>query len=127
MALAVDLRQAAGLTFDNLFALWAAGNNELKDALTTFAALTLPIFPDADPTGRPLANWAIFIGSLANQMQSFSLAIPPLRVPYEQLLTGADYVYRICWLGFKPTTKSPQITIPQQDALLAAYNATVGA
>lgn len=123
MASATDLRQAAGQVFDNLFALWTLGDNRLKNALAGFAADSLVIFPDAEPVGRPLGNWGIFMSSFADLMPSFGITIPPSKIPYEQLVTATDYVYRICWLGARPTSESPQITLVQQAALLAAYNA----
>lgn len=123
MAFAVDLRQAAGQSFDNLFALFILGDNQLKNALAAFSEDALPIFPDSEPVGRPVGNWAIIMASLAATMPSFSITIPPSKIPYEQLVAASDYVYRICWLAARPTSESPQITLAQQDALLAAYNA----
>jgi hypothetical protein len=123
MAFAVDLRQAAGQAFDNLFALWVLGENRLKNALAAFSTDVGPIFPDSEPVGRPLGNWTIFMASLAATMPSFGITIPPSKIPYEQLVLATDYVYRICWLGAGPTSESPQITLAQENALLAAYNA----
>lgn len=121
MATATTLPHAAGQAFDNLFALWAAGNNQLKNALAGFSALVLPIFPDAEPVGRPVGNWAILMSSLAFQMPPFST---PQRVPYEQLVAAANYVYKTCWLAARATPSAPAVTNAQQTALLAAYNAS---
>jgi hypothetical protein len=123
MASAADLTQAAGQAFDNLFPLWAAGDNLLKSALALFAEDVLPIFPDPDPVGRPLGNWAIFMSSLANLMPTVAIVVPPTKIEYEQLVLATDYVYRICWIGSRPTPGAPAITSGQQAALLAAYNA----
>lgn len=121
MATAANLPQAAGQSFTNLFALWDVGGNSFKNAVAAFAAALLPVFADADATGRPLANWLVLIASIAAQMPS---GTPPTKVDYTIFfVTANDYVYRICWLGAKPSPQSPQITTAQQTALLAAYNA----
>lgn len=120
MATATDLQEAAGQSFHNLFVLWAPGGNNLRTAVAAFAAALLPVFPNSDAVGRPIAAWLILIASLAQQMPSVTA---PTQIQYELLVTAADYVYRICWLGAKPTPGSPNITSAQQTALLVAYNA----
>jgi len=121
MAAAATLEEAAGQAFDNLFELWKFGASALKDAVTQFEEALLPTFPESDAVGLPIAAWLIVIASLAEQM-------PPeaepgvVVVPYGDLVAAADYVYRICWLGAKPTPTSPDITTAQQTALLLAYN-----
>jgi len=120
MATAADLPQAAGQSFDNLFQLWTPGGDTLKSALAAFATTLLPTFLEQDTVGRPIANWLIAIAAQAQQMPS---VVAPAQVPYTMLQTSADYVYRICWLGAKATSDSPQITNAQQTALLTAYNA----
>lgn len=120
MATAVSLAQAAGQSFDNLFALWSPGGDGLRTAVLAFATNLLPVFPDSDVVSRPIASWLILIQSFGTQMASVTA---PAQVPYEQLVAVANYVYRICWLGAKPTPQSPNITTAQQTALLAQYNA----
>ena len=120
MATASTLQEAAGQSFENLFLLWIGGDDGLKDALAAFAAAVLPIFPDQDPTGRPLSDWATVIFALSARIPSVSLLE---KTPYENLVFASDYVYRICWLGARPTPESPAISAGQQALLLAAYNA----
>jgi hypothetical protein len=118
MASAATLPQAAGQSFDNLFTLWAAGGFVLRNAIAAFSTLALDIFPESQPVGHPLANWAVVIASLSRQQTS------PFSAPMEFLTAAVDYVYRICWLASKPTAFAPAISGAQQDALLAAYNAS---
>lgn len=121
MATAATLPQAAGQSFDNLFALWVAGGNTLRSALAAFAAALLPTFPDQDQVARPIADWLTIIAATAQQMPSLTA---PSKVDYTLLFVPAnDYVYRICWLAAKPSVNSPDITTAQQTAVLAAYNA----
>lgn len=121
MATAASLPQAAGQSFDNLFALWEVGGNTLKNALLAFANAVLPVFPDADATGRPIANWLTLVASIATQMPSLTV---PNKADYTVFfVTANDYVYRLCWLAAKPSPQSPQITGAQQAAVLTAYNA----
>ncbi len=119
MATAANLTQAAGQSFNNLFAIWETGGNTLRTKLTAFEASLLPLFPDQAPVGRPIANWLVLIASSAANIPS---VVAPALIPYEQLVTAADYIYRICWLAAKPTAQSPAITTAQQTAILAAYN-----
>lgn len=118
MASATTLSQAAGQSFDNLFALWAGVPTALKSALVQFSSSVLSIFPESDQVGHPLADWGIVIASLSRQPTS------SFRPPQEFLTVAVDYVYRICWLGAKPTASAPSITETQRSALLAAYNAS---
>ena len=116
MATAANLEQAAGQSQDNLFTLWLPQTNALRNALLAFMTDLLPVFPDGDVTGRPVANWLVLIGSLASQM--------PVGPPYDQLVTAVDYIYRCCWLSagvFGPTPLP--ITNAQRAAVLASYNA----
>jgi hypothetical protein len=123
MATAVDLPQAAGQSFENLFTLWTGGGNSLRNALAAFTSSLLPLFPDQDTIGRPIADWLTLIGAAAQLMPGVA---PLVTIPFEQLVTAADYVYRICWLGAGVTATlgvpPPQITTAQRTALLAAYN-----
>jgi hypothetical protein len=119
MATAANLTQAAGQSFNNLFAIWELGGNTLRTKLTAFEVALLPIFPDQTPVGRPIANWLVLIASSATQLPSVTA---PTKIPYEQLVTVADYIYRICWLAAKPSPSSPNISTAQQTAILAAYN-----
>jgi hypothetical protein len=120
MATAANLPQAAGQSFDNLFSIWQPGGNTLRTKVTAFEVALLPLFPDQDDVGRPIANWLVLIASSASQMPSVTA---PAQIPYEQLVTAADYVYRICWLAAKSTPQSPAISTAQQTAILTAYNA----
>jgi len=122
MATATTLQEAAGEAFANLFELWKFGAAALKTAVTQFEAELLPVFPDSDVVARPIASWLILIASLATQMPS-GTEPGVIVVPYGELVTAADYVYRICWLGAKPTPECPAITSAQQTAILDAYNA----
>ena len=122
MAAATTLEEAAGQSFTDLFALWESGADALKTAVTAFDTVLLPDFPDDDVVGRPISSWLILIASLAARMPT-GTEPGAIVVPYGQLVTAADYVYRICWLGAKATPTSPNITTAQQTALLAAYNA----
>jgi len=119
MAGASDLPEAAGLSFANLFTLWKLGGSDMKDAIAAFADDLLPVFPDSDVVSRPLASWLILIASLAVQIPVVG---PGEALPYASLNAAADYVYRICWLGAKPTPQCPDITNAQQAAILLAYN-----
>jgi len=121
MATAATLPQAAGQSFDNLFALWVAGGNTFRNAIAAFAAALLPTFPDQDATGSPIADWLTIIAATAEQMPS---VIAPAKVDYSLFFVPSnDYVYRICWLAAKPSPDSPNISAGQQAAVLAAYNA----
>jgi transglutaminase-like putative cysteine protease len=102
-----------------LFVIWTPGGNSFRTKLLAFATSLLPVFPDQDPVGRPLAGWLILIDSAATRMP---LVTAPVQVPYEQLVAVADYMYRICWLAAKPSPTSPNISTAQQTAILAAYN-----
>ena len=124
MATATTLEEAAAQSFDNLYALWAVGNNDLKTATSGFATLALAIFLDSDAKARPLANWSTLIAALGFRMPTLVVAIPPDRLEYGLLVTAVDYVYRICWIAARPTPQSPAISVSQQTALLAAYNAS---
>lgn len=119
MATATTLRHAAGQSFVNLFTIWQPGGIALRTKVGLFASSLLPVFPDGDPVGRPIAAWLILIGSSGTTMPT---VVAPAQIPYEQLVTVADYVYRICWLAAKPSTASPNISTAQQTAVLAAYN-----
>lgn len=119
MAGASTLAEAAGQAFANLFTLWKLGGTDMKDALTTFEVDLLPVFPDSDVVSRPLASWLILIASLSVRIPVVG---PGEALPYASLNAAADYVYRICWLGAKPTPQCPDITVAQQNALLLAYN-----
>lgn len=118
MASASSLTQAAGQTFNNLFAKWTAGT--LKTNLVAFSGpAVLAEFPEQAPTNHPISNWLVLISSLAFNMESGNSF---LFVPYEQVVTATTYVYRICWMGEKLNTQT-SISGAQAAALLAAYNA----
>ena len=118
MATASTLEEAAAQSFDNLFTIWLAAT-AFKSKLVAFAATVLPLFPDQDPNGRPVANWATIMASFANQLDT---DVAPIRQPYTTLNTAADYLYRLCWMGFQLETQN-LITTAQANAVLAAYNA----
>lgn len=121
MATAATLAQAAGQSFDNLFALWVAGGNTFANALAAFATTLLPLFPDQSVVSRPTANWLTIILATVEQMPAVTA---PATVDYFLFFIPAnDYVYRLCWLAARPTAESPAITVAQQNAILAAYNA----
>lgn len=121
MAAAANLEQAAGQSFDNLFALWVAGGNTFKTKVAAFASALLPTFPNSDVTGRPIANWLTLIAGVAFTMPSVGAGV---QVDYNGFFIPTnDYIYRICWLAAKPTSLSPNITPAQQAAVLTAYNA----
>lgn len=119
MATASDLAEAAGQSFANLFALWQPGGDDLRSAVIAFAQDLLPEFPESDVVGRPIASWLVLIASASQTMPD---ATAPAQIPYGMLARVADYVYRICWLGAKPTPESPDISTEQQAAILASYN-----
>ncbi len=119
MATASTLPIAAGQSFDNLFTIWLAGGNTLRTKVTAFETALLLVFPDQAPVGRPIANWLVLLASVATQMPSVTA---PAKIPFEQLVTVADYIYRVCWLAAKPSPASPNISTAQQTAVLAAYN-----
>lgn len=123
---AADLEEAAGLAFDNLFGLWLAGDNQLKTATATFCRTLLPVFPESDATARPIADWLTLLYAQSSLMPTVNTTNPPTLVPYESLLTTADQVYRLCWLGSEATSTSPRLSSTQMTALLAAYNAQFG-
>lgn len=128
MATATSLDQAAGQAFENLFPIWTVGNNILRFRLISFAQDALTIFPVADANGTPIANWAVLITGLAAAMPQVVITIPPILVPYDQLVTAADYVSRICFLAsggalFSQSVLPPNITNAQRNALLDSYNA----
>lgn len=115
MAAAVNLVQAAGQTYQNLFPWYL--NNTLKTRLTTFWNAILPTFPDQEPNSRPVADWLVLIASLADQMPTMVNS-----VPFASFDVATNYVYRLCYIGNFLTSRS-LITPAQGAALLAAYNA----
>lgn len=111
---AANLPEAASDAFDNLHTLWLA--DTLKTKLVAFVTAVLPLFPQVEPGGRPVSNWATLIYSLASQM-------PSTNVPYDGLITSADQVYRLCWITNQlGVVQTGQITSAQATAVLAAYN-----
>jgi hypothetical protein len=86
--------------------------------LSTFVDALLPVFQEQDIVTHPISNWLILIDATATLMTT---GVPP--PPYEQLVTAADYVYRVCWVAAEPTADSPRTTPTQRAAILAAYNA----
>lgn len=112
MPAAANLQVAAVDAFDNLHTLWLA--DTLKAKLTAFNISTLAIFPQEDPNNHPCSNWAVLLYGLSDQM-------PLANVPYDGLITAADWVYRLCWVADRLDTDG-LITAAQATALLAAYN-----
>lgn len=120
MPTAATLPQAAGQSFVNLFNLWQAGGNAFKTSVAGFAAQLLPVFPDQEPVGRPIANWLTAIAAIAFQMPS---GVAPTKVDYATFfVTANEYIYRLCWLASKSSPQSPDITPTQQQAVLDTYN-----
>ncbi len=117
MATATTLEEAAGQTFFNLLSKWITGT--VKTNLVAFAAAALPVFPEDDQNNHPVGNWASVIGSQAALMPAGNSYT---NVPYQQVVTATDYVYRICWMASQLDTQS-SISGAQAAALLAAYNA----
>ena len=114
MTVAATLPIAATIAAENLYTLWAA--NTLKTKATSFWQSLVAVFPDQDVTSHPVSNWLILIAALADQM-------PATSVPYGNLNTMIDYVYRICFVTSGLNTQTPkQVTNTQAAALLAAYN-----
>ena len=120
MPTAATLPQAAGQSFVNLFNRWQAGGNAFRTSVAGFASQLLPVFPDQETVGRPIANWLTVIAALALQMPSL---VAPNKVDYATFfVTANDYIYRLCWLASKPNPQSPNITPTQQQAVLDTYN-----
>ncbi len=117
MATAADLEEAAGQSFDNLFAKWVGGT--LKTRLTTFYQTVLPTFPESDPSGHPVANWLVLIASITDKMDAGNSFV---EVPYDVMVTVSGYVYRLCWIANQLNIQS-SITGAQAAAVLTAYNA----
>lgn len=114
MATAPDLPTAANDSFDDLHTLWLA--NTLKTQLTAFCRTLLPDFDQQNINGHPVSNWLILILALATQM-------PSTNVSYDNLITAADQVYRICWVTQQLGNVQTLITTAQATAVLAQYNA----
>lgn len=120
MGTALNLTQAAGQSFVNLRNVWVPGGNLFRTSVGGFGAQLLPVFPDQEPVGRPIANWLTLITAIASQMPS---VVAPTQVDYAlYFVPSNDYIYRLCWLASKPSPLSPQITSAQQTAILNTYN-----
>lgn len=120
MAAAATLQQAAGQSFDNLYALWLLHGNTFRNRIRQFCATLLPVFPDQETVGRPIANWLTVLAALAQVMPDQTLLTS---VDYAQFFVPAnDYLYRLCWLA-AGLSGSPSITTAQRNAILAEYNA----
>lgn len=116
MATAADLEEAAGQATDNLSAKWVAGT--LKTNLTAFYTALLPTFPESERASHPISNWLILIASITAKMEAGNSF---LVVPYTDLVTAANYVYRLCWMTNQLNVETV-ITGAQAAAVLAAYN-----
>jgi len=114
MAAAATLPDAASDAFANLRTLWLA--DTLKTKLTAFCRAVLPEFPQSEDNSHPVSNWAVLIYALASQM-------PASNVTYDDLITAADEVYRICWITNQLGVEQTQISGAQAAFVLATYNA----
>lgn len=109
-----SLSEGAVKAAGNLFVLFAAGT--LKAKTLAFWQSLLPLFPEQDPSGRPVADWLTLIADLSSRLDTITAG-----GTYGQLDQMTDYVYRLCFLTSQLRTQN-LITAPQSAAVLAAYN-----
>jgi hypothetical protein len=116
---ALNLPSAAADSYNNLHTKWQA--NTLDTALTSFWQATTATFPEEIIKNHPVSNWLTVIASLAANM-------PGGVVPYSDLITAAQYVYRICWMTHALFIQG-QINAAQAttgpNSILVQYNATI--
>ena len=118
MTIAANLREAAGLAYENLYIPWQT--NLLKAKLNNFNFQLNGTFLDAVPTDRPVGNWFIPSTALAR-------AMPSANVSLSDLNAAAQLIYRICWAtDAARNTSPPLITLAQYNAVLTAYNGVWG-
>ncbi len=110
MATAVDLTEAAQQSWDNLTVLAIAGT--LRTRLLAFCATCVPLYPQGEAAGHPVANWLAVLNGFATDMATTAGEWPLLRI-------AADLVYRLCFMAQQLTSSLPTETT----ATLAAYNA----
>jgi len=113
---AVDLPTAANDSFDDLHTHWLA--NTLKSALVAFYTPLLVTFPQQQQGAHPCSNWLVLIAALASEM-------PNTNVAYQDLITAADFMYRMCWITQQLGNVQTQITGAQATAVLTQYNAHI--
>lgn len=110
---AANLPEAASDAFDNLHTLWLA--DTLKTKVTAFCVALLPTFPQVEINSHPVSNWLTLIYALASQM-------PATNVIYDDLITSADMIYRVCWIANQLGVVQNLISNLQVTAVLTQYN-----
>ncbi len=110
MATAASLTQAAKQSWTNLSTLSIAGT--LRARLLTFCSTILPLYPQGEAAGHPVADWIAVLQGFATNMAATATNWPLLRI-------AADLVYRLCFMAEQLTTALPS----QTTATLVAYNA----
>ena len=114
MTVAVSLPDAAVIAADNLYTLFIGGT--LKAKATAFWQAIQPTFPEQEVDSHPCSNWLVLIANTADQM-------PVANVPYRDLDTMINYVYRLCFVADQLNSQTPKlVSNAQATALLAAYN-----
>lgn len=118
MAMAVDLSDAANLTYQQLALKWTA--NTLDTACASFSAAASALLSDGLAGDRTVGNWLIPIDGVIADM-------PVGVVPVELFSTVVSYIYKMCWQAFSVNALTPPlISNVQAAALLAAWNAAFG-
>lgn len=117
MTMALNLVEAASLSYDQCAIHWY--NNALKAQFLAFVAAAEPIFLDPIPNDRPVGNWLIPMQAVA--------AVPTVGQPdIVGFNERVEYLYRICLAGQSQFDNGALISAAQRDALLAAWNTTIG-
>lgn len=116
---AADLEAAAFESFDDLYTRLVASTVRVN--VLAFCAQALPIFPDDQPDGRPVANWITILNTVANQWDTNAADL--LLSSFDQFAYGALVMFKLCYIAFD--FDGTQITTAQATALLAAYNAHI--
>ncbi len=109
MAAASDLLEAAQDAWTNLEPFAIAGS--LRSNLILFCNQAIASFPQALEKGHPVANWLAVLMGFAETMASTA-------GDYSLLRIAAQYVYRLCLMGYNLSGVIPTETT----ALLDAYN-----
>lgn len=115
MAVAANLIDAANKTPQNLRALWEASTLQAK--MIAFWQAVNDDFDDSIPNDRPIGAWLAIIAAFAPTIQDYDN--PVAQGSITTFSTSVDYIYRL----FKFAGLYPLLTVPQDTALLAAYNA----